>query len=67
MIIIVRFYEFHYYASFSFILINKLLISFVDIEKRLESFYIINCELQVQEETLYRLGYTTLGKYKLQF
>ena len=35
-------------------------------EERLESLYIINCKLQVQEDALYRLGYTTLGKYKLQ-
>ena len=31
-------------------------------EERLESLYIINYEL---EEALYRLGYTTLGKYKI--
>ena len=36
------------------------------IEEILESLYIIYCKLQVQEEALYRLGYTTLGKYKLQ-
>ena len=30
------------------------------------SLYIKNCELQVQEEALYMLSYTTLGKYKLQ-
>ena len=30
------------------------------------SLYIKNCKLQGQVEALYRLGYTTLGKYKLQ-
>ena len=35
-------------------------------EERLKSLYIINCKLQVQKETLYILGYTIIGKYKLQ-
>ena len=34
--------------------------------KKVLSLYIKNYKLQVQEETLSRLGYTTLGKYKLQ-
>ena len=32
------------------------------IEERLESLYIIYCKLHVQDEALYRLGYTNLRK-----
>ena len=35
-------------------------------EERLESLYIINCILHVQDEALYRLGYTNLRKENIQ-
>ena len=35
-------------------------------EERLESLYIINCKLHVQDEALYRLGYTNLRKENIQ-
>ena len=44
----------------------KYLEAVIRSEERFESLYIINCVVQVQEEALYKLGYTTLGKYKLQ-
>ena len=46
----------------NFVIYKIFFIFWVGIEERLESLYIINCELQVQEEALYRLGNTTLRK-----
>ena len=37
-----------------------------DTMKKDLSLYIKNSKLQVQEDVLYRLGYTTLEKYKIQ-
>ena len=58
----------YFLINFKIIIILKLVFNSKKnlIEERREFLYIMKCKLQVQEEVLYRLGYTTLGKYKLQ-